>query len=231
MWLFVLAGQSNMAGRGLVEPEDTISNPQIWAMDSLNQWIPAREPLHFYEPSRKGLDCGLSFARELLKINRDSIQIGLIPCAVGGSSVEQWLYDSTHRGVPLYSNFIEKTARAKSFGTFKGIIWHQGEANANDPDLSVYSLKLDSLFSRMRASLGQPDLTIVMGELGQFLPESSYHQKQIELNNLLRSKADNSPNLALASSAGLEHKGDSVHFNSASLRELGKRYARAFIHY
>ena len=29
LWVFILAGQSNMAGRGLVEPTDTLSDPRI----------------------------------------------------------------------------------------------------------------------------------------------------------------------------------------------------------
>ncbi|MEQ8808135.1 MAG: sialate O-acetylesterase, partial [Imperialibacter sp.] len=28
-WVFVMAGQSNMAGRGIVEPQDTVTNPRI----------------------------------------------------------------------------------------------------------------------------------------------------------------------------------------------------------
>jgi hypothetical protein len=31
------------------------------------------------------------------------------------------------------------------------------------------------------------------------------------------------------SAEGLKHKGDKIHFDSASFRELGKRYAEAFL--
>ena len=48
LWLFVMAGQSNMAGRGLVEPADTLSDPRIFSLDQNNQWVYAKEPLHFY---------------------------------------------------------------------------------------------------------------------------------------------------------------------------------------
>ena len=29
IWVFILAGQSNMAGRGIVEPQDTVANKRI----------------------------------------------------------------------------------------------------------------------------------------------------------------------------------------------------------
>jgi len=34
VWVFVMAGQSNMAGRGQVEPEDTVANERILAINN-----------------------------------------------------------------------------------------------------------------------------------------------------------------------------------------------------
>lgn len=76
-----------MAGRAFVEPFDTIQTSRIYTIDNKNNWIFAKELLHFYEPSIAGLDCGLSFGKELTLNLGDSIAIGLIPCAVGGSSL------------------------------------------------------------------------------------------------------------------------------------------------
>src|SRR5436853_3272374 len=84
-YIFILAGQSNMAGRGIVMPQDTISNTHVLVLDKNNEWVYAKEPLHYYEPQRTGLDCGLSFGKELSKLYGDQITIGLVPCAVGGS--------------------------------------------------------------------------------------------------------------------------------------------------
>lgn len=168
IWIFILAGQSNMAGRGLLEVEDTSTHPDVLVLDSMDNWIIAQEPLHYYEPVRRGLHCGMAFAREMIRLNRDSIRVGLVPCAVGGSSVELWLYDSTYRGVKLFSNFSQKVSRAKQKGTIKGILWHQGESNLNTGSLSDYSRKLDSLFIQMRTNTGLPSLPIVMGDWENF---------------------------------------------------------------
>lgn len=37
------------------------------------------------------------------------------------------------------------------------------------------------------------------------------------------------PHAAFVSAEGLNHKGDKVHFDSAAYRELGKRYAEAYL--
>ena len=41
-WIFIMAGQSNMAGRGFVEPEDTIPNKRILTINKDNKWIYAK---------------------------------------------------------------------------------------------------------------------------------------------------------------------------------------------
>ena len=54
VWVFIMAGQSNMAGRGVVEPEDTVSDKRILSINKDGEIIIAKEPLHFYEAERTG---------------------------------------------------------------------------------------------------------------------------------------------------------------------------------
>src|SRR6478736_7815188 len=75
VWVFILAGQSNMAGRGLVEPQDTIPSSRILTINKQGEIIFAKEPLHFYEPTLTGLDCGLSFGKTLLSHVPDNVSI------------------------------------------------------------------------------------------------------------------------------------------------------------
>jgi len=74
-----------MAGRGKVEPIDTIPDSRILTINQESELIFAKEPLHFYEHSIRGLDFGLSFGKELLKHIPDSISVLIIPTRVGGS--------------------------------------------------------------------------------------------------------------------------------------------------
>ena len=138
VWVFILAGQSNMAGRGIVEPQDTVTNNRILSINKNGDLIIAKEPLHWYEPERTGLDCGHSFGKTIIKNLPDSISVLLIPTAVGGSSISQWLGDSLHRNVKLLSNFLAKIEIAKQYGIIKGILWHQGESDANEGNILHY---------------------------------------------------------------------------------------------
>src|SRR4028119_531505 len=49
VWVFILAGQSNMAGRGFVEPQDTLPSERVLTIKANGQLVFAKEPLHFYE--------------------------------------------------------------------------------------------------------------------------------------------------------------------------------------
>lgn len=226
VWVFILAGQSNMAGRAFVEPTDTISNKRVLSINKNGQLVYAKEPLHFYEPSMTGLDCGLSFAKNLITNIPDSITILLIPTAIGGSSVEQWLGDSTHRGVKLLSNFQSKSEVAKSFGRIKGILWHQGENDANPIGISKYQIKLSSLFKVFRTIIGNKNLPILIGELGSY---SSENENWRLINEKINEVAKKDSITYLISTFDLKDKGDKVHFNSEGQRKMGERMASKFM--
>lgn len=223
IWVFLMAGQSNMAGRGTIEAQDLITNDRILTINQYNSWIIAKEPLHFYESG--GLDCGMSFAREMLKHVPDSITIAMIPCAVGGSSVFKWLNDEEHRGVKLLSNFEQKVELSKSKGVIKGILWHQGESNAKTNDIPNYKNALLELFNKFRTSIENNDLPIILGEIGRFAEPEEKAGYFEQINQIIRAVAAENNNLYHVSSEGLEHKGDHLHFNSEAQRELGRRYA------
>jgi hypothetical protein len=229
-WIFLLAGQSNMAGRGFVEPSDTIPSSRIMTLNSENEWVYAKEPLHFYEPSMSGLDCGLSFGKELIKHLNDSIIIGLVPCAVGGSSTDQWLGDSLHRGVMLLSNFRQRTRIAAESGTLKGILWHQGEDNANELKFKNYRHELDSLFSEFRITASNDNLPILAGELASFLDRKKYGSYPDSVNKILNKIAAENKNVFIIKTADLKTKGDYVHFDSESQRIMGRRFAEKYIY-
>lgn len=223
VWVFIMAGQSNMAGRGIVEPEDTIADKRILAVNKDGQIIIAKEPLHFYEPERTGLDCGLSFAKALIKKLPDSISILMIPTAVGGSSISQWLNDSLYRNVKLFTNLLAKIEIGKQNGVIKGILWHQGESDANDEDISHYKRRLGVLFSKFRTAVGNNRLPVLIGELGSF---SENPENFNLINKAIHEYAAEDKNSTVISTKDLKDKGDHLHFNSKGQRTMGRRFAK-----
>ena len=226
VWVFIMAGQSNMAGRGIVESEDTVSDKRIFSINKDGQIIIAKEPLHFYEPERTGLDCGLSFAKTLITKIPDSISILIIPTAIGGSSIRQWLGDSVFRNVKLFSNFLSKVEIAKQNGIIKGILWHQGESDANENNIPVHKERLHLLFSKFRTEIGNNALPVLLGELGSF----SNNPADFNLiNKAIHDYAAEDKNSRVISTKDLKDKGDHLHFDSEGQRTMGKRFANAYL--
>ena len=225
-YIFLMAGQSNMAGRGIIEAEDTLSNPLVLTLNKNNEWVYAKEPLHYYEPGRTGLDCGLSFGKEISKKLGNQITIGLVPCAIGGSSIEQWLGDSTYRGVTLYSNFLQKAKAASQYGIIKGMLWHQGESNTGTKNHVDYKNKLKSFFSKVRTDLQQRDMPIYLGLLGLYLTNSSFPYRD-EINKDIKELSQTDNKIYLVKTSDFTHLKDTIHFDSRSQRMMGKRFAKA----
>ena len=84
--LYLLAGQSNMAGRGKISSQDKVAHPRVFVLTKANQWEPAVDPLHF-DKSVAGVGLGKTFGEVIADAN-PNVVIGLIPCAVGGSPIE-----------------------------------------------------------------------------------------------------------------------------------------------
>ena len=224
-WVFILAGQSNMAGRGLVEPQDTIPSERIFTINKNGKVVIAKEPLHFYETTLTGLDCGLLFGSAIVKEAPARISVLLIPTAIDGSSISQWLGDSTHRNVKLLTNFKEKVAIGKKYGTIRGILWHQGESDTNPKDAPQYRERLTQLFKIFREAAGNESLPILIGELGGY----SDNENWAAVNEQLYLYSATDSDTAVITTTDLKDKGDALHFNSEGQRILGQRFAKAYL--
>lgn len=220
--LFLLIGQSNMAGRGKIEAEDREVIPRVWMLNKQDEWAPAIDPLHFDKPKIAGVGIGRSFAKAVADAHPDA-HIGLIPSAVGGTSIDKW-----KPGDELYTQAVRRAKIAMKHGKIAGILWHQGESDSGTPEKrAAYPAKLEQLVAALRKDLDAPDEPFVLGQLGEF------HAKKVEgnadMNAVLLAFPKTHPNTACAESTGLTSVGDDTHFDSKSLREFGKRYANAYL--
>ncbi|AHG92960.1 protein of unknown function DUF303 acetylesterase (plasmid) [Gemmatirosa kalamazoonensis] len=227
MQLVLLAGQSNMAGRGTVEAEDRVPHPRVLMLDRDGRWIPAVDPVHFDKPIA-GVGPGRSFGLALAARDTTAV-VGLVPTAVGGSSIRAWVpagYDSATRTHP-YDDAVARIRLARSSGAFVAILWHQGESDGDARGVAEYEGRLRELIARLRAETGAPNAPFLIGELGHF-PEKPWTPGRAAIDSIHRLVAATTPNAAYVSAEGLTHRGDTLHFSSAAARELGRRYAAAY---
>lgn len=223
--LYLLIGQSNMAGRGTVEAEDKKPHPRVLMLDKSGNWVPAVDPLH-WDKAAAGTGLGKTFGIEMAE-HDPSVTIGLIPCAHGGSPIDSWqpgvFYPPT-KGHP-WDDMITRTNLALKSGVLKGILWHQGESDSGSPETAAaYEGKLHDLIKQVRTAFDAEKVPFVCGQMGQF-PEAPWDAPHKLVDKAHRELPSKVTLAGFASSEGLKHRGDKVHFDTASYRELGRRYA------
>ncbi len=218
--LYLLMGQSNMAGRGEIEAEDKTPHPRVFTFVT-NHWELAVEPVTRDRKSGLGVGPGLAFGKAMAEKNPDVV-IGLVSCAVGGTPLSRWL-----KGGDLYSNAVVRAKLAMHDGTLKGILWHQGESDSKPGVAETYGARLGGMISDFRADIGLPELPFVAGQLGEFLyTRSTNNVPEAKIVNAVIARLPQDvPHTGFVSSEGLMHKGDQLHFNAASQREMGRRFS------
>ncbi|MEO9003926.1 MAG: sialate O-acetylesterase [Ginsengibacter sp.] len=220
--LYLLIGQSNMAGRGvLTEKFKDEGNANVFMLTKENSWVPAKNPLHFDKPTIAGVGPGLSFGLTMEKA-KPSHKIGLIPCAVGGTSIDVWepgAFDKATKTHP-YDDMLLRLDTALKSGVLRGILWLQGESDSSPENVGTYLQKLEKLIHEIRTVAGNDKVPFVAGQLGRYKA-----QYQL-INHVLKLLPADVPYTDVASSKGLTDKGDQTHFNSESQEKMGRRMAK-----
>lgn len=226
--LYLLLGQSNMAGRGTLEEQDRTPHSRVFMLSKEGQWVKAVDPLHF-DKLAAGVGLGKTFGQILADANPE-VTIGLIPCAVGGSPIDAWrpgeFYAPTNSHP--WDDAMLRATIALQAGELKGILWHQGESDAKPGLAEAYASKLDDLISRLRKQLNAPNLPFIAGQMGRF-EDQPWDDAHMLVDSSHRELPQRVEQTAFVVANGLKHKGDKVHFDAASYRELGKRYATAYL--
>ena len=225
--LFLLVGQSNMAGRGIVADEDKTPHPRVLMLNKAGEWTPAIDPLHF-DKSAAGVGLGKTFGIRIAEAN-PGITVGLIPCAVGGSPIDAWQPGAFYTPTKSHpwDDAMQRTQLALKAGTLKGILWHQGESDSNEKLAATYEGKLHDIIARFRKELNAPEVPFIAGQMGLFA-DSPWDDAKKQVDKAHRDLPGAVKQTAFVSAEGLKHKGDRVHFDAASCREFGSRYAEAF---
>ncbi|MBR7120498.1 MAG: sialate O-acetylesterase [Lentisphaeria bacterium] len=221
--LVLLIGQSNMAGRGFVEPADKIPHPRVVMLDRQGNWVPAVDPVHFDKRSA-GVGLCRTFANQLAEDNPDCV-IGLIPAACGGSSLVHWkpgIYFSATKSYP-YDDAVNRAKRALKDGTLTAILFHQGEADSRNS--RVYHQYLSQLIDALRNELGARNVPFIIGQLSTVKPMNS-GKKRVDAAHRLCA-LENQP-AGFVPSDGLTLNPDKIHFDRKSLIEFGKRYYKVY---
>ena len=118
---------------------------------------------------------------------------------------------------------------AATSGTLKGALWLQGESDSVKAETaSTYRERFEQMVKDLRADLGISTLLFVAGDLGEFHVQSVGANAQA-INDAFHATAAALPRVACVDAKGLKLAVDNLHFDAASLRDFGRRYAKAML--
>ncbi|KAL8217708.1 hypothetical protein R6Q57_021081 [Mikania cordata] len=229
--VFILAGQSNMAGRGgvidnnwdgIIPPEIKSSPGKILRLGADLRWVDAQEPLHADIDVNKtcGVGPGMAFANAILRGgSRRFPVVGLVPCAIGGSGIEEW-----SRGGWLYEGLIRRAGVAvDGGGVIRAVLWFQGEKDTvNISDAELYKHRLNNFIIDLRADLKAPLIPVIQVALasgeGPYIETVRKAQHEINL-----------PNVMTVDAKGLLLQPDGLHLSTNAQVQVGKMLAHAML--
>lgn len=243
--IYLCFGQSNMEGQGVIEAQDKNVDNRFQVLQALDcpnlerskdLWYTAVPPLC---QCNSGLSPSDYFGRTLVANLPDSIKVGVINVAIGGSDIrifdkdiyqeynstyqEEWFLDKVkgYNRNP-YEYLINLAKEAQKDGVIKGILLHQGETNTGDTEWPLYVKKVyENMLTDL--SLDATSIPLLAGEVVS-TPESCC----ASMNTIINTLPDVIPTAHIISSEGCSAM-DNAHFDSEGYRILGKRYGKKML--
>jgi Carbohydrate esterase, sialic acid-specific acetylesterase len=235
LYLVVLAGQSNMVGKGDVRdlPLNFPKNGfRIWNFTNAYNWELAKEPLHsnynqidtVSRNRRPGVGPALAMA-DAFAAKYPQVDIGLIPCAKGGSSIEEWQHDLSRSS--LYGSCLYRQKSAEQQGKIRALVFWQGGGNGKDQEAAEnWGKNFKTMVEAWRADIGDPDLPVILLTLKpgtkQILKKSPYRDvvREQQLSVQVR-------HLTKIETTGYDYFSDDIHLTTAGQLALGPVIAKA----
>ncbi len=236
--IYLMLGQSNMEGSAPIESQDRTAHPRVRVLQSENcsgtsygTWRAATPPL-IRCGSGGGLGPGDTFGKAMADGSGEQITIGLAGGAYGGAKIEYFLKNCSQYGACTppygaingapggggYAWVMDLAKKAQQVGVIKGFIFHQGESNSGQQNwVDLVNQFVTDL--RKDLNLDPSQVPFVAGEL----PYTGCCSGHNSLVRQIPNKITNGH--YVTAEGGLNDKGDGLHWNSAAVREMGKRYA------
>lgn len=237
--IFILSGQSNMAGRGGiitdtdhhhhrhkhwdgVVPPECQPHPSILRLNAHLHWEEAREPLHADIDAKKacGVGPGMSFANAVRE-RVGGTALGLVPCAVGGTAIKEWA-----RGEHLYESMVKRAKAAvveEGGGEIKAVIWFQGESDTSTAeDAAAYRGRLEKFICDVREDLQLPLLPFIQVALASGDKKYIEEVRAVQLGMKL-------PYVVCVDAKGLKLNSDNLHLSTEAQVQLGLMLADAYL--
>ena len=243
-FIYLCFGQSNMEAGARPEAQDqgpvdqrflmmaAVDNPKM--NRTMGNWYVAEPPINRPENRMGPVDW---FGRTMVANLPEEYRVGVINVSVAGAKIELWGKDSyksyldgerdwmkeickQYDGNP-YQRLVDIARIAQQDGVIKGILLHQGESNSSDPE---WPDKVKAIYDNLIKDLNlkAKKVPLLAGELKSAEENGICAAFNVKILPYLPKVL---PNSYIISSKGVKGTPDQFHFNTAGMRELGRRYA------
>ncbi len=244
--LWMLAGQSNMEGCGLMTKADheQQADPEIRAFYMEDEWRPALhglcEPYRsvyrvhvklYPEGAIKWNRCvgpGISFAKEMKRYT-GGVPQGLVIAAHGGTSMSQWSPKLKEQGTDesLYAAMLDRFVRNGSH--LRGMFWYQGCSDTSPEDSAVFTERMLEFVRTVRADMGE-QLPIVQVQIGPV--HHIFRDYENYWNSVRMQQYELTRQLPLFDTISAVNKDltDYIHLSSGAQQQIGREGAESMAH-
>lgn len=214
--VFILAGQSNMRGRGMPIDPGQPTDPRLLDWHA-TQWVVASDPLA-YPPARDdGVGPGMTFGLDAIA-DLPSSTLGLVQCAIGSTPIVAW----TPTGYAWDACMNQVSAAG---GLVSAVLFLQGETDAvKRYKADSWRTHFEEMLAGLRATFG-PELPVILAEIGHLNPANFPYQKTVR--QAQNDAAGQDYKVALVHTDDLPVE-DGLHFTVDAYRILGHRFADAW---
>ncbi|MFT5882076.1 MAG: hypothetical protein ACI9FG_000574 [Crocinitomicaceae bacterium] len=243
--IFLLGGQSNMAGSGYTadlpntdeyKPYHSSSvNVSVWNAKNKN-WQPLEIGKRF------GPEIGFSHA---LSAAFPDKHIGIVKYAVGGTSMDKWA--ASGKLYPRLMRAFRDASESAPDAKLAAMLWHQGESDSDTKEVAqAYNGKLVKLIASVRSDTQKPDLLFILGQIN---PAKSYcgrprflhadivrkAQQELKVPNTAMIKTDDCEmnpyhkGFNVPKEAQIPANGDNVHYSGKGQIKMGRRFAEVYL--
>ncbi|HVJ88100.1 MAG TPA: sialate O-acetylesterase, partial [Caulifigura sp.] len=167
-----------------------------------------------------GVGPGQAFGERWSELNAGQA-VGLIPCAMGGTTIENWQRDEGASS--LYGSMLRRCRAAAAEGEIRGVLFFQGESDAVGDRVERWAELFVRWAGDLRSDLGKPELPIVFAQLGdgsQSVDPAEWRRLQEVQAGVMLAQC------AMITTSDLPLS-DDVHFTTDGYREVGRRFAEA----
>lgn len=252
--VWILAGQSNMEGAGLMTDAEYAyeSNPDmsVRAFYLDDSWDFARAQL-----CEQWKNADRAIAEKFMNIRKNSIwkeavpsgeqtdgvgpglffalgmkdytgvPQGLIACAFGGASLAEWKPGNTAPDA-YYPSLVRRFRACGS--NVRGVFWYQGESQTSEGGIASFDDDMKELVGAMRRDFGKDDLPFVQVQIGSHSLYGISEQGAKEwtaIREKQRTLGGKIPYLGTVTAVDCP-RDDLIHLSAEGQRRVGKRAAR-----